>query len=491
MMDIDGTVKKLMDAERMPLNKLKAQKQIMEWQTQQYRDMNLLMEDLRNSLVTGLGLQSTFQSKAVVSSNESAVSASSKGSTVNSASTINSITNLANPASYVSGSLGASITLNSKLTDINAGIGTPGLKITVTNPDGTIKDTVSSPITIDANETVSSFITKINNANLGITAYLDEGTHQLVFTQKNTGSGAKIDVSDAATNDFFTKLNFNPTTELSSVVGTGLDASFTLNGLATTRKTNTFTVGDVTYTLKQTSASPITITSSTDTQKIFDSIKSFVDKYNNLIDKVNSKVSEKRYRDYQPLTDEQREAMKDDQITKWEEKAQSGLIRSDNVLTGVLNKMRLDLSTPVGGLSSAFKVLSDIGITTSSNYLERGKLVINETKLKDAINNDPSAVANLFAANGTTSSDQGFAVRIKDSLKNAIDNITKKAGKSTYVQSMYTLGRDMTDLDKRINKFEGRLIQIEDRYYRQFTAMERAIERANAQSSQFMNSFGG
>lgn len=202
-------------------------------------------------------------------------------------------------------------------------------------------------------------------------------------------------------------------------------------------------------------------------------------------------MSEKRYRDYQPLTDEQKEAMKEDQITKWEEKAQSGLIRSDSILTGVLDKMRIDLSTPVSGITTAFKTLSSIGITTSTIYTDNGKLMIDESKLKDAISNDPNAVANLFSATGTTSSENGFANRLKDSLKGAIDSIAKKAGKASYVQSMYSLGRDVSELSTRISKFEVRLSEIETRYYNQFNAMEQAIQRANAQSSQFMNSLGG
>ncbi|MEH6937377.1 flagellar hook-associated protein 2 [Bacillus sp. JJ664] len=503
-MDVESTVKKLMDAERLPLNKLKAQKQITEWQTQQYRDMNLLLDDLRNSLVNGLGLQSSYNAKKVVSSNDAFVTAVSNGTSGNTVNTIDSITSLATSARW-SGTKTPAISSSKLLKDTTLGAqgvtGAQTIKFKVTKPGETTA--TEETIYFDANtETLDQVLAKMNaSTKLGVSGFYDQGTGSTVLTNKNTGKGAQIEiVSDSA--GLLNKLGFtHPGVDHDSDPGTpdinqylvgndGQDASFKLNGLAMTRSSNTFTVGDVTYSLKQTTASPITISTSTDTTKIFDSIKSFVDKYNDVIKKVNDKVSEKRYRDYQPLTDEQREAMTEDQAKKWDEKAQSGLIKSDSILTGVLDKIRSQLSSPVTGLTSAFKVLSDIGITTSANYLDKGKLEINETKLKEAIANDPDGISKLFTATGATTSEQGLATRLKDSLKNAIDTVAKKAGKSFYVASQYTLGKSLTDLESRISKFEDRLSSIEDRYYRQFSAMESAIERSNQQSAYFASTFG-
>jgi len=499
-MDVESTVKKLMDAERLPLNKLKAQKQIMEWQTQQYRDMNLLLDDLRNSLVNGLGLQSAFNAKKVVSSNDAFVTAVSNGTSGNTVNTIDSVTSLATSARW-SGKTTPAISSSKLLKDSTLGVtGAQTITFKVTKPGETTA--TEETISFDADtETLDQVLAKMNaSSKLGVSGFYDQGTGSTVFTNKNTGKGAQIEiVSDSA--GLLNKLGFTQTAvdhdgdvgtpDIQVLGGTdGQDASFKLNGLAMTRSSNTFTVGDVTYSLKQTTASPITISTSTDTTKIFDSIKSFVDKYNDVIKKVNDKVSEKRYRDYQPLTDEQREAMTEDQAKKWDEKAQSGLIKSDSILTGVLDKIRSQLSSPVTGLTSAFKVLSDIGISTSANYLDKGKLEINETKLKEAIANDPDGISKLFTATGATTSEQGLATRLKDSLKNAIDTVAKKAGKSFYVASQYTLGKSLTDLDSRISKFEDRLSSIEDRYYRQFSAMESAIERSNQQSAYFASTFG-
>ncbi|WP_430510022.1 flagellar hook-associated protein 2 [Gottfriedia solisilvae] len=504
VLDIESTVKKLMDAEKLPLNKLKAQKQINEWQTKQYRDLNLLMEDLRKQVTDGIGLVSAFSAKSVSSSNESVVSATSKGSTSNQVNTIDEITTLATSARWTSNTVvnsgGGAVDSNAKLNTItfNGGYqltGTQKLQFDVTTPEG-----ATSTISIDidgSTDSLNDVIKKINNSGVGVSAFYDTATQKMVLTNKATGTGANIKINEtgagAGTKNFMQAIGFSSDASNNLVTSSsGSDASFKINGLTTTRKSNTFTIGEVTYSLKQTSSTPTTITSSTDTDKVFDNIKSFVNKYNELIAKISEKTTQKRYRDFQPLTDEQRESMKDEQIKQWEEKAQSGLLRGDKTLNSVLNNMRSNLGNPVVG--STPSLLSSIGISTSTNYLEGGMLVIDESKLKQAIQDDPNKVANLFTQPGTdpkVTSDQGLAVRLKDTLKVAIDEIAEKAGKTYYTSQQFTLGKNLLDLDKRINRFEVRLEQIEDRYYRQFNAMEQAVQRANAQSASLMQSFGG
>jgi flagellar hook-associated protein 2 len=501
VIDIDATVKKLMDAQKLPLNKLKSQKQTMEWQTQQYRDMNLLLEDLRNTIVNGIGLQSSFNKKTVVSSNENLVSAVSKNGNSNVVNTIDSISNLATSARWTATKV-PSISSSTLIKDTTLAItGNQTITFKVTKPGESTP--VDETITFNGDtETLDDVLAKLNNSSkLGVSGFYDQGSGSTVLSNKLTGKGALIEiVADSA--GLLNKIGFShpsvdhdgngTTPNIQKLVGTdGQDTSFSLNGFSMTRSSNTFTVGDISYTLKQTSASPVTISTETDTSNIFDLVKTFVDKYNDVIKKVSDKISEKRYRDFQPLTDEQRDSMKEDQIKKWEEKAQSGLIRNDNILSGVLDKIRLELSSEIGGISTTYKMLSDIGITTSSNYMEKGKLVINETKLKEAITNDSNSVSNLFTTLGTTSSEQGLSIRLKNSLKDAIDNIANKAGKSSYVPTQYILGRNLSELELRINKFENKLISIEDRYYRQFAAMEEAINRSNNQAAYFAQSFGG
>jgi flagellar hook-associated protein 2 len=493
-MDIDQIVKDLMKVERMPLDKLKQKKQILEWQRDDYRSMNALLQDLDNYIFNNLTLQSSMLKKKVASSDESVVTATANSSAANISTTIN-VTKIAKAATWISNGT----------ENFQSGT-TRTISLNVTNGDGSTKNGVT--ITIDASDTLNSVISKLNSNNdLGITVFHDPQTDKVVITKKDTGVAAKLVINDGVTASFFQELGFTAFAgrELgdtnddgvvdasdANVKTAGEDAQFTINGLATTRSANTFTINGVTYTLKKEGASA-TITTTNDTDAMFNAIKGFVDKYNEVISKINAELKEERYRDYPPLTDEQKEAMTEKQIELWEEKARSGMLRGDSILSSGLSKMRMDLYTKVEGsnITSGFSQLAEIGITTSSNYLDGGKLIIDETKLREKIQENPDAIYRLFNNDSTNYSEKGIARRLRDTIKDTIGKIEQKAGKTIWTNQQFAIGRDLIQIDSQIDRFEDRLKEIEDRYWRQFTAMEKAIQRANEQSMYLMNAFFG
>jgi flagellar hook-associated protein 2 len=103
---------------------------------------------------------------------------------------------------------------------------------------------------------------------------------------------------------------------------------------------------------------------------------------------INGKLSEERYRKFPPLTEEQKKDMSENDIKLWEEKAKSGLLRSDPLLDRIVRDLRYAVSSSVAGLPKEMNSLSAIGITTG-DWREKGKLHINEDKLRDAIAKDP------------------------------------------------------------------------------------------------------
>lgn len=276
----------------------------------------------------------------------------------------------------------------------------------------------------------------------------------------------------------------------------GENAKFTINGLETERHSNTFTINGVTITLNDTfDAPPTNLTINTDTDKVLDTIVGFVNEYNEMLEKINGKLKEELYRDFKPLTDEQKEAMSERDIERWEEKAMSGMLRRDRTLSSGLDRLRMDIYNPVSGLSDNPNVrqLTDLGITTSRDYTDRGKLEIDEDKLRAAIENDPEGVFNLFTADGSTNAEKGIARRMRESLQQTMRTVSERAGGSFgKVQNhQFTIGRNMNDIDSRISNFERRLQQVEDRYWRQFTAMEKAMHQANSQAeAMFSQLFG-
>ncbi|WP_240374394.1 flagellar filament capping protein FliD [Bacillus piscicola] len=369
--------------------------------------------------------------------------------------------------------------------------------ITTYNENG---EPVKDKFIVESSQTLNQVLETINRSSVGVSAFYDDHTGQVAFTRSETGEFNKDGQEIEFGGKFFGKdeqdapvgiINMSQANEQG-----GQNAKFTINGLATERHSNTFTINGMTISLKDTfDSGTVTIGSSVDTDAVFDTIKGFVEEYNEMLDTINEKLDEKRYRDYQPLTDEQKKDLSDREIELWEEKSKSGMIRNDRLLSGFMNTFRLDLYGSVdSNLDSEYKQLTTIGVTTTKNYMDRGKLKIDENKLRKAIEDDPDGVYQLFAADGPTKEQQGIARRMRQSLDQAIEGIAERAGgaKGKIQNHQFTLGRNLNNLEDQISNFERRLSDIENRYWRQFTAMEKAMARANEQASFLQQQmFGG
>lgn len=349
---------------------------------------------------------------------------------------------------------------------------------------------------VSSEDSLNAVMSNVNNSKLGVSMFYDSYSGEMTLNRTETGNfempnspyqiqGEGSFLTGVLQFDFFGKPEQS-----------GQNAEFTINGISTQRNTNTFDISGVTYTLKQifgieTDAngqvidSSVTVNVSNNSSDIYDNIKSFVDKYNELISTVQSKIGEERNRDYEPLTDEEKEALSEMQIEKWENIAKMGLLRNDTTLSSALSNLRLNLSSTVvnGEISSLYNTLSKIGITTTSNYLEGGKLEINEAKLKAAIEADPSSVEQLFRG------ENGIVDKLTDTVNNTMENIKLKAGNSFSTNQTFTLGRELDSVDDRISSLQDRLEQMENRYWKQFTAMETAIQRGNEQYASLSSFF--
>ena len=354
----------------------------------------------------------------------------------------------------------------------------------------TSKGEVNETIFMTGTDTLNSVIRKVNESSAGVTMFYDSFTDQVTLTRKETGKFGDGEKDIQVNGDFMTNiLNFD-----NQIVDDGQNAKFTINGLETERSSNTFDMSGVTITLKQTfgadsNQQAATISVGNDTEQVFENIKQFVEDYNALIKEISDKINEPLYRDYKPLTDDEREELSEKQQEKWEEMARSGLLKGDMVLSGVLSSMRMDMYSTVE-TNGIFKQLASIGIKTTANYLEGGKLEIDEAKLKAALEEDPESVENLFRGNDSEAG-KGIVHRLYDTVDASMKKLQEKAGRATSTNQQFTLGRELISVDKSIDRFEDKLKLTEERYWRQFTAMEKAIQQANQQSAYLMQQFGG
>ena len=240
----------------------------------------------------------------------------------------------------------------------------------------------------DKTDTLTDVMNDINaNEEAKVEMRYDEVTDTFKFTADQYGAGTTLEFSDT-TGNFFAAFALDSVNTVA-----GEDAEILYDGQLLKRSSNTFDISGVNYTLLKESATTQTIGLSLDVDGIYDTIESFIDKYNEILGKINSKMGEEYDRDYLPLTDEEKEAMSEDDIETWEEKAKTGLLRNDPLLQNLSYKLRKAVQDSISGISG---LLSDIGIESTS-WKDKGKLTIDETKLKAAITNNPDKVMNLLA----------------------------------------------------------------------------------------------
>ncbi|MFD0714966.1 flagellar filament capping protein FliD [Paenibacillus sp. GCM10027626] len=485
-LDIDAMVKELMIAKRAPLNKLNQQKKTLEWQREQYRDINIKLIDFRNNKLSNYGLSGSLSAKQVnVTGNSGAVSAKATGSATSGNMTVE-VTELATASTVKSttgiGAVDTSKTLGElkQLGKINFDLDTDN-KIVI-NINGT-------DLKFNESDTLASVVTTINSST-SANVFFDYATGGMSMTSKESGLDNSLNFSGKLIESFV---------KMSDVVA-GKDAQVAINGISTTRSSNTFTENGIEITLNgKTNGTAATLNVTSNTDKIVDNIKSFIKDYNELLDSLNSKLGEERFRKYAPLTDDQRKEMKEDEIKLWEDKAKSGLLRNDIALSTLATNIRLSsmTSVKVGGTGID---LSSLGIETGE-WGERGKLVLkNEDKLRAAIEANPEQVMKFFTQQSTetdaskkntpTDPEAGLFNRLSKAVMTAIEGLAEKAGtpkfsmdeKATFAPTSL-IGKNLRDIDLRISTEAARMKMLETSYYKKFTAMEKAINRFNSQSS--------
>ncbi|MHA6252362.1 flagellar filament capping protein FliD [Oceanobacillus sp. CAU 1775] len=494
--DTENIIRELMAAERIPLDKLEQNRTKMEWQRDAFRDVNKQISELER-MITDMRLNSNvINPKTVTSTMPGAITATGSSS-ANEGSYKIAVTQLASTAINVGNTGNNKLSTDELNQEIKA---LANQKISfytygeANQEKGLEAGMQQRSFTITADDTIDSVIKKINESDKNIRAFYDEVSGQFVMETKRSGDynpkegpfeGAEIGFKTGESSLFTNVLGMRH-----SVESGGDDAVFKYNdSVELTSKNNRYTLNGMTFTFNDvTGPEGATLSVANDIDKSVENITKFVDKYNELIETLNGSQNEPVYRDFPPLTEAQMEEMSEKQIELWEEKAKSGLLKGESLIPSALTSMRSIWSTSVDN-SSSFNILSQIGISTTRDYMDGGKLEINEADLRKALEDDSEGVRNLLL-NSAEGSERGLLNRVEDSLENTIKRIEDRAGKGSFTNEMYTMGRELKTMENRISAFEDRMKQVEDRYWRQFTAMERAISMMNNQSAMLMG-FGG
>lgn len=482
-MDTDSIVKDMMKIQKMPLDKLMQQKTFTEWQQEATRDTNLSMTNLRTS-ASNLRLQSSFNSYSATSPTPNSFTVATTANAMSGSYQVQ-VTSVASAAKLNStNSITNSAGTAAKSTDQ---IGVAG-KITI----GTISIDVASTDTFA--DVAKNLQDKTAASIPALRASFDNTTSRFFIATKGMGSEQAFSLDfkneDGTENKALADKIINNGSATATADGAA-DGSIKFDGIDITGlKTNQTTVNGLTINLLQTSETASTINVQSNPEKPLAMIKDFVDKYNETIENLQKQLVEKRYRDFQPLSDEQKKDMTEKEIELWEDKARSGLLRNDPVLKSAMQDLRRAFMDSVTGLAEGnINHLSQIGINTG-NYTEGGKLFIDEKKLSEALTNKPDEVMALFTTRDAAGN--GVGARVYDTLNNIVKNLSEKAGSSSSSVDNSTLSKKIKQMNDEISRWQDRLTRVEDRYWKQFTAMEKALSQMNSQSAWMQqNLFGG
>ncbi|MDR0857991.1 MAG: flagellar filament capping protein FliD [Oscillospiraceae bacterium] len=349
--------------------------------------------------------------------------------------------------------------------------------------------------TFSKNDTLA---TVINTVNADITANVkmsySSATDGFSIESKLSGTSSTLKIANISGNFFGVNgasgLDINKSEA-------GQNAIFTLNGKEVTRDSNNFTIDGIRYGLNAVTVDPsdpskdtaIKFTLNRNVQPAVDKIRDFVDGYNELVSKLTTLITETKTQDerkYTPLTDEEKTGMTEEQIKMWEDTAKKGILHNDSGIQNLLGSLRSALFDKVSavGLSPA-----DIGLSTYAlDYTKGGQIELNETKLREALENRPNDVAKIFTDTPTSESgtakyqETGLLTRMMDSFSsyNVGPNTTLKGSIQMQLTTMTTKLIDMQ------NKFAD----MEEKYYKKFAALESAISKIQAQGESFASMTG-
>lgn len=420
-------------------------------------------------------------------------------------------------------SMNSGVSTSTKLiSDLGFSAGTISFNVT----SGTTNYPVS--LTVDSSTTMQNLMDKVKSSTSGaVTMNVDDNTGQVSFQSKNYGSTANLTLTD--TDSTLSKLGLS--TNTTTAIGTDAIVSITAPGqsaVTTTQSSNKFTSNGVTYNLVDTGTASTTVVSNSDA--VVANIKSFITDYNTIISTINTKLTEKKDSDYPPLTDSQKESMSDTEISAWEAKAKVGVLRNDDNLSSMMTQLRGIFSSSVysnydsSSSNSNTKIslsfgqygTGSIGIDTSTDYTDGGKLVLqDESKLKDAIENNFDDFKKLFigTSDNTLSTNQSYVGSSKykeDGLFTRMSTILKEyvATPGLGEDGTYTLSGSMNIFVNKqydysstgysgkntipdqiykqtvsIAKLKTQMSDAETRYYNKFSALESLMTTLSSQQS--------
>jgi len=345
-------------------------------------------------------------------------------------------------------------------------------------------------IIIRSDMTITSMLNHINSQLSGTDLKMNYDNRTDRFSIESSSITAPAFEAGGQALEAFGFVKGTGETTYTSTAGTQAEMTVVINGIRDTIRsdTNTFNIGGAMITVNNTMVSegsepvePITVSVVRDVTDAVDRIKSFISAYNSIIQRIESLTRERKSPhevSYGPLTDEEKASMTDRQIEEWEAIAKKGLLRNDQGLQNLARNLRNEL----------FEQVKAVGMTPQQIGLSTGRfdsglggqIVLDEDKLRAALEDDPEKVADIFAG---TDENRGLLWRMNDLMG---DFVTR-----SQPRTLRNLEDSIRRASEQMNKMQERMYAEEDRLYKMFAAMETALSRMQSQGDWFNSMLGG
>ena len=353
-------------------------------------------------------------------------------------------------------------------------------------------------ITVDKNATVSTLMSAVNKSDAGVTMTYSSLTNSFMVEANEKGGAGRVDIQSGDLAKGLGLADDNGTVGYTQ----GQNSIFEINGQEIYLNDNTYTLDGTTFTFDDNMkvGETYTATISKDATTVKDTIKKFVEDYNQLIDDVYGHIGTAPATDssgnkYDPLTDDERDEMSEDEITKWEEKAKQGVIYNDSTVSSIMSQIRTALYGSVTMDDGSKFGIYNMGIKTSSEWSEHGKLEIDEDALDKAFENNQDAIIKLF-----TDSSSGIMAKVNKVMDSAVKStgkaenrgtLVRKAGKeNSSVTADSTIYKEMQRIQQRMSDLQTKYTDKEEYWWKVFTNMESALSDLNSQTSYISSYFG-
>lgn len=529
-LDTDSIVKELVSAYSTKKEKYEKEQTKLGWKQEIWKSLNKEVNSFYKS-VGNLRFDSGYNTKKTTSSDSTKATVSASGNATVGTQKLH-VLSTAQSGYLTGGKITASdssakVTSSTKLSELGFTEDETALKFIAKDKDG--KD-ISTDIKLSKDSTISDAVKALRD--VGLNASFDENNGRIFLSSSATGASTdfslKSDGSDASKNLLNTlalNTDASEVTEASKRATKidGSDAAIVLNGVVYTSSSNNFSINGLSISVNAVTDSvdlskaktngsldadkisdmlantplndseAISITTSTDTQGIYDKIKDFLTSYNNIINKMTKLYNADSAKNYEPLTDDEKSQMSDSEVEKWETKIKDSLLRRDSNLSTIMNAMTTSMTKAIS-INGKNYSLSSFGISTlgymNSAENEQNAYHIdgdeddentsgNTDKLMTALNSDPDTVMD-------------FMKQMATNLYNAIDKqMTRTTLRSKY--SIYN-DKEMTTQYKNytttIKEWETKISDKEDYYYKKFSSMESALSKLNSQTSFLSGLFG-